>query len=211
MGEIVRDRPAVAHDRAAFGPGDGVQAAVGRVGAVHHAERGNIAAQQRHRDRRPPSSLRVLGGAVVRVDEPRPALLRARHRFAFLAAESARHEPLQLRAQALLDLAVDRRAAALAARAARQVELGTQARALCLDDGNDFSERQQRHMMEAGSISCLQWQHRELIGVRARVRAGQSLIYFASRGSATPSSANPLARSRHESQRLQGAPSRAGS
>jgi len=77
----------------------------------------------------------------VRIDEPDPAFARAFGDLAFLAAEARGNERLQRTLQPLLDLAIERAAAAPAARALRRVELGTQPFALGFHGGDDLRER----------------------------------------------------------------------
>src|SRR5437763_941084 len=75
-------------------------------------------------------------GAVVRIDEPHPALARARGGGALFAAEACGNQRLQRALQTLLDLAVERAAAAPAARPLRRVELRAQALAFGFYRGN---------------------------------------------------------------------------
>jgi hypothetical protein len=77
----------------------------------------------------------------VGVDEPDRILLGPGREIGFLAGERARHQGLQRLAQALLDLAVDRRVAAPAARPLGAQELGGEALALRLDRGDHGSEQ----------------------------------------------------------------------
>src|SRR5689334_24057538 len=99
---------------------------------MHDAEHRDAFAHQRDRDRRAAPPRGVLERSVVRVDEPYPAGLAPRGHRAFFAAELRREERLERGLQALLDLAVDRAAAALAARSLRRVELLAPPRALGL-------------------------------------------------------------------------------
>ena len=153
-GKITVNSGAIAADLAgAFGPGDGVGTAVGRIGRVHHAEHRLSFAQERDRDRRAAPARGVLESAVVRIDQPHPAGARAGRDGAFLAAELRGNQRLQRDLQPLLDLAVERAAAAAAARAPRRVELGAQPLAFGLYRGDHFRE-------------CVGWRHIFLIRIR---------------------------------------------
>ena len=79
-----------------------------------------------------------LESAVVRIDHPGVARLRARAHAGLLAGELARQDVLQLGAQPLLDFLVDVAVTPVTARAAGPVELLAQAFALLLHGGNDF-------------------------------------------------------------------------
>ncbi len=130
---------AIAQDRpGALRPGDGVRTAIGRIGGMHHAEHRLALLEQGDRNRRAAPPGGVLEGAVVRIDQPHPAGTRAGRDGALLAAELRRDQPLECRLQPLLDLAIERAAAAPAARALRRVELGAQPLALGFDRGDDF-------------------------------------------------------------------------
>jgi hypothetical protein len=104
---------------------------------MHHAQHRNAAAQQRDRDRRAATSLQELARPILRIDEPAVAGERAWCESGLLAEKVARNELLQVFAQPLLDLSVDRRLAARAARTARLAELRVQPRAFALCEGND--------------------------------------------------------------------------
>jgi hypothetical protein len=104
---------------------------------MHHSQHRYALVQQRDRDRRTTASLQEFARAVLRIDEPAVAGERAGCKSGLLAEKVARNELLQVFAQALLDLDVDRRLAARSARTARLAELRVQPRAFALCEGND--------------------------------------------------------------------------
>src|SRR4029077_5232186 len=98
-------------------------------------------AEERDRDRRATAARRVFEGAIVRIDQPYPAGARAGRDGAFLAAELRRDQRLQRSLEALLDLAIERTAAAASARPARRVEHRAHSLAFRLDGNDDSPER----------------------------------------------------------------------
>jgi hypothetical protein len=83
---------------------------------VDDAQHRGIVPEQSHGNRGSALAGGELEGAVVRVDEPQRILLGAGVQARLLAGKGAMDERLELLAQALLDLEVDRRIAAPAAR-----------------------------------------------------------------------------------------------
>src|SRR4051812_6075298 len=115
--------------------------AVGRKRAVDDCKHRHAIAQQRDRDGAAALAGDEVEGAVLRIHQPHVFGGGIAQRGAALfSRKSARHQRGELRPQAILDLEVDGRAAAAAARTVGTIELRAQVLALGLHGCHDFIE-----------------------------------------------------------------------